>query len=95
MCPRAVFHCSDMHRSFKALASQTSGITDLARGGQDAWIEDQLSQLRAALAGKVDTQSLMALQAVLARKADTDDLRRLEAGVQSLAGSSSCQQGCL
>ncbi len=77
-----------MHRSSAALGSQTSGIFNSASTGQGTWLEDQLNQLRAAIASKVDTQGLMALQSVVARKADTDDLHRLQALMQNLAGDS-------
>ena len=54
-----------------------------------ALLEEQLQQVRSALAGKADAQGVMALQAVVARKADTDDLHRLQASLQSLAGTAS------
>lgn len=66
--------------------SQSGDASSRDRSTSDAWLEEQLAQLRASLAGKAEAQGLMALQAVVARKADSDDLHRLQTSLQSLAG---------
>ena len=73
-------------RTFTELASQTSRLPDTSPSMPDAWLEDQLQQLRVAINSKVDSQGLMALQAIVARKADTDDIHFLQADLQTLAG---------